>query len=57
MIDDSKTIEIFLNERITHHLNQAQVTPFKIEPLILLIGTDSLTSFTQTLFNSNANLD
>ena len=44
-------------ERKYHHLNQAQGTPFTIEPLLLLIGNDSFTSFSQTLLNGKADME
>ena len=56
-IDDPQLIDKLINERNAHHLNQAQGTPFTIEPLLSLIGQDSFTSFSQELLDGTADLD
>ena len=45
-----------MTEKISHHLNQAQDTPFTVEPLLSLIGTDSSTSFSQDLLNRTSDI-
>ena len=40
----------------THHLSQAQDSPFTVEPLRSLLGTDSGTSFVEILLKYETNL-
>ena len=56
-IDDPQLIDKLINEGNAHHLNQAQGTPFTIEPLLSLIGQDSFTSFFQEILDGTADLD
>ena len=56
-IDDPEIMEQVIAERNSHHLNQAQGTPFTIEPLLSLIGTDSYTSFSQKILDGTADID
>ena len=43
-------------ERNLHHLNQAEGTPLTVEPLLSLIYTNSLTSFSQELLNETSDM-
>ena len=45
-----------MSDRNSHHLNQAQGSPFTVEPLQPLLGTDSDTPFAEALLNGNAQL-
>ena len=45
-ISDPEQIGKYYAERNIHHLNQVQGSAFTIEPLKILIGDDSFTSFT-----------
>ena len=56
-IDDPEIMDQIIAERNSHHLNQAQGTPLTIEPLLLLIRTDSFTSFSQELLNGKVDID
>ena len=42
-------MEQVIAERNSHHLNQAQGTPFTIKPILSLIGQERFTSFSQEL--------
>ena len=55
-VDNPEIVEQVIAERNSHHLNQAQETPLKIEPLLSLVGTDSFTSFSQGLLNGSFDL-
>ena len=55
-IDNPTLIEELILDRNSHHLNQAQGSPFTVEPLQFLTGTDSDTPFTEALLNGDANL-
>ena len=48
-IDNPKLIEDLVADRNSHRLNQAQGSPFTVEPLQLLLGTDSETPFAEAL--------
>ena len=56
-IDDPILIDQLIADRNAHHLNQADETPFPIEPLISLIGKDTFTTFSKELLEGKANLD
>ena len=56
-IDDPILIDQLIADRNAHHLNQADGTPFTIEPLISLIGKDTFTTFSKELLEGKANLD
>ena len=55
-IYNSRLIEELIVDRNAYHLNQAQGSPFTVEPLQSLLGTDSNTPFVEALLNSDANL-
>ena len=55
-IDDPIIIDKLIADRNAHHLNQADGTPFTIEPLLSLIGKDTFTTFSQELLEGKANL-
>ena len=55
-IDNPTLIEELIADRNSYHLNQVQGSPFTVEPLKSLLGTDSDTSFAEALLNSTANL-
>ena len=55
-IENPTLIEKLILDRNTHHLNQAQGSPFTVEPLQSLLGTDSDTPFAEELLNGDANL-
>ena len=50
-------MEQVIAERNSHHPNQAQGTPLTIEPLLSLIGIDSVTSFFQALLNGKVDIE
>ena len=52
-IDNPRLIEELVADRNSHHLNQAQGSPFTVEPLQSLLGPDSDTPFAEALLNSN----
>ena len=49
-------IDQLIADRNTHHLNQADGTPFTIEPLLSLIDKDTFTTFSKELLEEKANL-
>ena len=55
-IDDPILIDQLIADRNAHHLNQADGTPFTIEPLLSLIGKDTFTTLSQELLEGKANL-
>ena len=55
-VDDPEIMEQVIAERNSHHLNQVQGNPLTVEPLLLLIGTDSFTSFSQELLTGTPDL-
>ena len=55
-IDDPILIDQLIADRNAHHLNQADRTPFTIEPLLSLIGKDTFTTLSQELLEGKANL-
>ena len=55
-IDNPTLIEELISDRIFYHLNQVQGSPFTVEPLQSILGTDSDTPFAEALLNGNANL-
>ena len=55
-IDNPRLIEELVADRNSHHLNQAQGSPFTVEPIQSLIGPDSDTPFAEALLNGSANL-
>ena len=55
-IDNPTLIEELISDRNSHHLNQAQGSPFTVEPLQSLLGTYSDTPFADALLNRDVNL-
>ena len=55
-IDDPILIDQLIADRNAHHLNQADGTPFTIEPLLSLIDKDTFTILSQELLDEKANL-
>ena len=55
-IYDPILIDQLIADRNAHHLNQADGTPFTIEPLISLIGKVTFTTFSQELLEGKENL-
>ena len=55
-IDYPTLIEELVADRNSHHLNQTQGSPFTVEPLQSLLGTDSDTPFAEALLNGDTNL-
>ena len=55
-IDDPILIDQLIVDRNAHHLNQADGTPFTIEPLLSLIDKDTFTTFSKELLEEKANL-
>ena len=48
-IDDHILIDQLIADRNTKHLNQADGTPFTVEPLLSLVGKNTFTTFSQEL--------
>ena len=55
-IDDPIKIDQLIAYRNANHLNQADGTPFTVEPLLSLIGKDIFTTFSQALLDGTADL-
>ena len=55
-IDNTILIEELVAGRNSHHLNQAQGSPFTVEPLQFLLGTDSDNPFAEVLLDGDASL-
>ena len=55
-IDNPTLIEELISDPISYHLNQVQGSPFTVEPLQSILGTDSDTPFAEALLNGDANL-
>ena len=55
-IEDPVLVETYTIERNTRHLNQAQGTPYTIEPLQSLLGLDSRTLFGNSVLDGTMNL-
>lgn len=56
IIDDAILIEELIAYRNAHHLNQAQVSPFTVEPFRTLLGSDNDTAFAEALLQDKADL-
>ena len=56
-IETLTLIKELISDRNSHPLNQAQGSPFTVEPLQSLLGTDSDTPFAEELLNGSANLN
>ena len=56
-IENPTLIEELISDRNSHHLNQAQGSPFTAEPLQSLLGSDSDIPFAEALLNGNAQLN
>jgi len=50
-INDRATMEMLLLQRSQEHFKQAHGTPYMVEPLCSLLGTDGLTPFGQQILN------
>ena len=55
-IDNPILIDQLIADRNANHLNQADGTPFTVEPLSSLIGKDTFTTFSQELLDGTADL-
>ena len=55
-IDDLILIEELIADCNTHHLDQAQGSPFTVKPLRTLLVSDSDTAFAEALLQGKANL-
>ena len=55
-IEDPVLVEKYTIERNTRHLNQAQGTPYTIEPLQSLLGLDSRTPYGNSVLDGTMNL-
>ena len=55
-IENPTLIKELILDRNSHHINQAQGSPFTVEPLQSLLGTDSDTPLVEALLNENTKL-
>ena len=55
-IDNPILIDQLIADRNANHLNQADGTPFTVEPLLSLIGKDTFTTFLQALVDGTTDL-
>ena len=55
-IEDLVMVEKYIIERNRRHLNQAQRIPCTIEPLQILLGLDSRTTFGNSVVDGTVNL-
>ena len=55
-IDNPILIDQLIIDRNAKHPNQADRTPFTVEPLLSLVGKDTFTTFSQELLDETADL-